>query len=279
MTGQLTTTGISRASLDADGQPLAVLQAGSPSGPPVLLVPGYTGGKEDFAPILAPLAAAGLWVTAIDLPGQYQSPPRPHVADYQPDALAPIVAAAARRLGSAVHLLGHSFGGFVTRSAVLADARPFGSHVLMDSGAAAIQGARRAVIDYLEPMLADHDLDEIYELSLQQRAQRPGFQAPSRALADFLRRRFVAGDPTMLLGMGMAVRSEPDRVAALARVDLPTLVLYGVDDDAWPAAEQTDLARRLACESIAISGAAHSPAVENPAATAAALIDFWRRLD
>ena len=42
---------------------------------PALLIPGYTGSKENFLPVLEPLAAAGRTVVAIDLRGQYQSPP------------------------------------------------------------------------------------------------------------------------------------------------------------------------------------------------------------
>src|SRR5215472_18646524 len=43
-----------------------------------LLVPGYTGSKEDFLAVLESLAAAGRAVTAIDLRGQYESD---HAAD------------------------------------------------------------------------------------------------------------------------------------------------------------------------------------------------------
>ena len=39
-----------------------------------LLVAGYTGSKEDFAPLLAPLAEAGYRVVALDQRGQYESP-------------------------------------------------------------------------------------------------------------------------------------------------------------------------------------------------------------
>ena len=49
-------------------------------------MPGYTGSKEDFAPLLAPLAAAGFAATAIDLPGQYESPGPADPAGYTPDA-------------------------------------------------------------------------------------------------------------------------------------------------------------------------------------------------
>ena len=41
---------------------------------PALLIPGFTGSKEDFLPVLQPLASAGRRVVAIDMRGQYQSP-------------------------------------------------------------------------------------------------------------------------------------------------------------------------------------------------------------
>ena len=40
---------------------------------PALLVHGYTGSKENFLPVLEPLAAAGRIVVAVDLRGQYLS--------------------------------------------------------------------------------------------------------------------------------------------------------------------------------------------------------------
>src|SRR6201988_5126853 len=55
----------------------AVLDAMPAAGPcelgTALLVPGYTGSKEDFIAILGPLAAAGRRVIAIDQRGQYQT--------------------------------------------------------------------------------------------------------------------------------------------------------------------------------------------------------------
>jgi pimeloyl-ACP methyl ester carboxylesterase len=41
---------------------------------PALLVPGFTGSKEDFLPILRQLGAAGRRVVAIDMRGQYETP-------------------------------------------------------------------------------------------------------------------------------------------------------------------------------------------------------------
>ena len=55
--------------------PLAALDTGGDGvRGTVLLVAGYTGSKEDFAPLLAPLAEAGFRAVAIDQRGQYESP-------------------------------------------------------------------------------------------------------------------------------------------------------------------------------------------------------------
>jgi pimeloyl-ACP methyl ester carboxylesterase len=265
-----------RSSVELPGQRIAVLQSGDTGARPVLLVPGYTGSKEDFGPILEPLGEAGFHVTAMDLPGQYESPGLPVPADYSPDRLAAVVRGVAARLGDRVHLLGHSFGGLVARAAVIAEPRRFASLVLLSSGPAELGGVRRLTMDELEPVLAAAGLPGLYA-ALQAVAQNdPAYVAPPPDVADFLERRFLGGSPEMLLGMAEALRSEPDRVAELARVPLPVLVAHGVDDDAWPPAEQRDMAGRLGARYEVIPAAAHSPAVENPVATVHALTRFWR---
>ena len=66
---------------------IAAVRCGVPDAGDVLLVPGFTGSKEDFAPLLEPLSASGWRVTAIDLPGQYESPGPSRRAAYTPAAL------------------------------------------------------------------------------------------------------------------------------------------------------------------------------------------------
>src|SRR6195952_215998 len=56
------------------GPPAALDTGGDGVRGTVLMVAGYTGSKEDFAPLLAPLADAGLRVVAIDQRGQFESP-------------------------------------------------------------------------------------------------------------------------------------------------------------------------------------------------------------
>ena len=44
---------------------IAALQSGRDDAPVVLFVPGFTGSKEDFAPLIDPIAAAGIGVLAV----------------------------------------------------------------------------------------------------------------------------------------------------------------------------------------------------------------------
>jgi pimeloyl-ACP methyl ester carboxylesterase len=274
---QLATGTARRRTLDSAGLPIAVLQSGPADGPPALLVPGYTGSKEDFGPILDPLAAAGFAVTAIDLPGQFESPGLSHRSDYTPDHLATVVLAVADLLGPSVRLLGHSFGGLVARAAVIVAPHRFTSLVLLSSGPAGISGRRRTRIEQLEPLLATAGLPAVYAAMQATVAAEPGYVVPPAELADFLERRFLGGSPVMLQGMGEALRHETDRVAELVAARVPVLVVHGADDDAWAPATQRDMATRLAAEYVVIPDAAHSAAVENPTATASALLDFWAR--
>jgi pimeloyl-ACP methyl ester carboxylesterase len=258
------------------GQPIAALQAGRPGDPAVLLVPGFTGSKEDFGPILGPLAAAGFHVTAIDLPGQYESPGRPARVDYTPDRLAEPVLALAAELGGGVRLLGHSFGGLVARAAVIQAPTAVASLVLLSSGPAGLGGERRRAMDELEPVLASAGLPGVYAAMQAVAEAAAGYVPPSREVAEFLERRFLNGSAEMLWGMSDALRDEPDRVAELAATGVPILVVHGHDDDAWPPAVQHKMAHRLGARYLVIPDAAHSAAVENPSATVSALVPFWR---
>jgi pimeloyl-ACP methyl ester carboxylesterase len=55
-------------------------------------------------------------------------------------------------------------------------------------------------------------------------------------------------------------------------------VLHGADDDVWTPSEQKHMADRLGAACTAIPGAGHSPAVDDPAATATALDAWWTSL-
>lgn len=278
---QLTPTTAAAVRLPSPAGPLAALDADPVDRVgTILLLPGYTGSKEDFAPILDPLAAAGFRAVAIDLPGQYESPGPADEADYGPLPLGAVCASVAAELAEAgpVVLLGHSYGGLVARGAVLAGA-PVAGLILLCSGPKALpDGQRRESLLAGEPVLRAHGLAAVYEGTVAVgRAARK--QVPAE-VAELLRRRFLASSPAGLLGMGAALQDEPDRVAelraALSAGTIPVAVVAGADDDAWSPAEQADMARRLGTKLLVIDAAAHSPAVENPDALATVLTGLLR---
>lgn len=278
MSRQLAIGQARRTTLTAGSQRLAALEAVPPASrdaPTVLLLPGYTGSKEDFAPLLDALATRGRHALAIDLPGQYESPPLPTPQHYTPDRLATTIDALAEQFAGPLHLVGHSFGGLVARAAVIAEPTRYGSLVLLSSGPGAIGGLRRVRIDELQPVLARTGLPGLYAAMQAAAAAEPGFVAPAPELAEFLERRFLHGSPIMLQGMADALRTERDRVAELAAAGVATLVAHGADDDAWPPHVQREMAQRLGARYAVIRDAAHSPAVENPTVLLDALISFW----
>ncbi|MEU9164967.1 alpha/beta hydrolase [Streptomyces sp. NPDC048424] len=262
--------------LTTDRGGFAVHEAGEPVRGTALLVPGFTGSKEDFIGLLEPLAAAGYRVVAVDGRGQYESPGPREEAPYALEELALDVLAQVRALGSdRVHLVGHSLGGLISRAAVLRDPSPFASLTLLSSGPAAIteeqQARTKLLVAALEAM--GGDMPTIWAAM---RAHDPqDAAADSAELAEFLRGRWVATVPEQLIVTGRVLISEPDRVAELGRTGLPKLVLSGAVDDAWPVPLLDEMARRLGAERVVVPGTGHSPNAEDPAVTAAALATFW----
>jgi pimeloyl-ACP methyl ester carboxylesterase len=287
--------GVRRVTVETGRGPFAALEAlpatGACERQPALLIPGYTGSKEDFLLVLGPLAAAGRRVMAVDMRGQYETPGSPADAGaYDLAELAADVALIARELNSAgrrpgadglpMHLLGHSFGGLVAQELVLTQAARISSLTLLSSGPGALTGPRASVLRGLLAQLAElpagelpAEVKRLWETQLEPEAVANG--TPPEII-DFLRTRMLASCATGLKSMAGSLLACPDRTSALAALAGPrTLVVYGEDDDAWAPAIQEQMARQLGAERVCIPGAAHSPAVEAPETAASILTTFW----
>ncbi|MCM9081670.1 MULTISPECIES: alpha/beta fold hydrolase [Streptomyces] len=254
----------------------AVHEAGEPVRGTALLVPGFTGSKEDFIGLLEPLAAAGYRVVAVDGRGQHETPGPREEAPYALEELARDVLAQVRALGGdRVHLVGHSLGGLISRAAVLRDPSPFVSLTLMSSGPAAISEDQQARTKLLVAALEAMG-DDMPGIWAAMRAHDPqDAAADSPELASFLRERWLATVPEQLIVTGRTLISEPDRVAELSGVDLPKLVLSGAVDQAWPVPLLDETARRLGARRVVVPGTDHSPNAEDPVTTARELAAFW----
>ncbi|MGD9482466.1 alpha/beta hydrolase [Streptomyces sp. TRM70308] len=241
-----------------------------------LLLPGFTGSKEDFIGLLRPLADAGYRVVAVDGRGQYESPgPRTEEAYALPELARDVLAQVAALDVPGVHLVGHSFGGLVARAAVLRDPAPFRSLTLLSSGPAAVSEIQQERLKLLVGALAVLDMTEVWE---HMRALDPPEAADAVTgpeVAAFLRTRWLATRRAQLSATGRTLLTEPDRVAELAAAGLPVHVLSGATDYAWPVPLLDAMAARLGARRTVIEGADHSPNAERPAATATALAAFF----
>lgn len=305
--------GVRRTTIHTSRGAFAALEAVPASGvcerDAALLVPGYTGSKEDFLPILDLLADGSRQVVAIDMRGQFETLGTDDPDGYSAAALGADIAAIMHATGTR-HLVGHSYGGLAGREAVLAGTgTEIASFTLMSSGPAALTGPRakelRAMLAALgagdgprdgpadepgdkpgdkpgdeqrdagtpDPAELRAGISELWRTNLEPQAVEAG--VPSHIVA-FLGRRMLSNDPYGLILMARHLLTAADRTAELARLDqIPMLVIYGENDNAWSPAAQENMARRLGACRLCIPAAVHSPAVEAPATTAGALTQFW----
>ncbi|MFJ3541082.1 alpha/beta fold hydrolase [Streptomyces rubiginosohelvolus] len=246
----------------------------NPARATALLLPGYTGSKEDFVALLEPLTGAGYRVVAVDGRGQFESQGTDRQESYAQGELARDVLAQAAALGEGpgeLHLLGHSLGGQIARAAVLLDASPFRSLTLMSSGPAEVVAAQRDKVKMLSDALSVLSMDEVWQAM---QVLEPPQDADTGDGAD-MRRRWLAHNPAQLIATGAQLAAEPDRVDELAAAGLPVHVLSGERDDVWPVELFDAMARRLGARRTTIAGAEHSPNTARPQETAKALAAFW----
>lgn len=232
----------------------------------VLLIPGWTGSKEDFTAFLPLLAAAGFDATTYDQRGQYETPGAPD-DDYTIEGFA-ADAVAVRGMATdspRSHVLGHSFGGLVAQQAAVMHPESIASLSLLCTGPGALgETPGRPPLTPLVQALGVMTLAEI-------RAALPSDPSLPPDIAEFLDKRFTSNAPASLKAMTQLLIDAPDIIDEVAATGLACWVGRGADDDAWPHDIQAAMSKRLDTDIHVIDDAAHSPAVENPQG----LVDAW----
>jgi len=263
---------------------LAVDEAGA-GGRPLLLVHGFTGARVDFADHLESLADAGWWVVAPDLRGHGESWQPADEAAYSFAHFATDLWALVDALGWArLVLLGHSMGGMIAQVAALQRPDALDGLVLMDTthgpldldralaelGAQIVRdGGMPAVKAVLDAMGDDAPLTTPAHERLL--AERPGY----RELGDT---KFLGSSPHMYASMLGQLLDQDDRLDELARLEVPTLVLVGEQDEPFLAASEAMAAAVPGARLGVIPDAGHSPQFENPDAWRKAMLDFLATL-
>jgi pimeloyl-ACP methyl ester carboxylesterase len=266
---------------DVRGGHRAVLHAGlEDSHTWIVMVPGFTGSKEDFIALPDLLVEGGVGMLTFDQFGQYESASSDDPAAYSLDALAEdvgsIIAIAHERFGRSdpPHLLGHSFGGLVAQQAVVNGQFDIRSFIAFCTGPGALPPERWGALPDLVAALPHTDLAELWQRKLEL-DEAAGVLAPPEEIQDFLRTRWVRNHPNQLKQFAHTLMEQPsftDRLRQKVEAGLATSVIWGEHDDAWPIVTQQRMAHELGVSGVEIPGVGHSPNAEAPELTARTLV-------
>ena len=237
------------------------------SGPPFVLVHGWTGSGRGWHPAADPLTRR-VTVVTYDQRGHGRSTnvgdPEAYTFDLLVDDLAGLVDVLALE---PFHLLGHSMGGAVAMRYALRAPERVRSLVLLDTGAKSAAGS----IDLMQPLI---DIVEAGGLPAYITAALPYVGPPGPAGED--RRALFTWDiehldPVAFVTLARALCSSPSVLDELAGLRTPTTVIVGEDDTHLRAASDEMASTIPGAVLEVIAGAAHIPHHEQPEAWLAAI--------
>jgi pimeloyl-ACP methyl ester carboxylesterase len=239
---------------------LAVVSLGDPAHPRVVLVPGVSGSKEDFALVLPVLAASGYYVQSYDLAGNYESAdaaPSDPQAHYSYELFAGDLIAFLESGGPA-HLLGYSFAGTIAEIVTVQRPELVLSLTLLATPPRPGNGFRDVKILGPFTWMATGGLGA--------KLMRWGIvtnknKVPQSRL-DFVRLRFEKTTMRSMADIITLMKRAPELRSPLRDAAIPKLVAVGLHD-LWPVELHAELADRIGAR-LAVYDTGHSPCETTP---------------
>jgi len=244
------------------------------NGTEVVMVSGFFGTKEDYRELLSLLAEAGFRGWAYDYSGQLDlahGEIEYTISDMADDLVAVIRAVTS---GRPAHLIGHCLGGFVARSAALAEPGLARSLTLLACGPSLRERKHQAMLSGLAQLHTNGGAIALWPLVKVLLAE------DDTVMREFWHAKLATMNPHWVTGTAESMADEPDRSAELTAAGIPSLVVHGKRDRrVWSVDAYADMARRLGAGHVIIPRASHSPNMEQPGPLATALLDFWGHQD
>lgn len=238
---------------------------------PLLLVHGFTGAKEDFAPWLDQLAGLGWHAVAPDLRGHGESSKPAEESAYSFKLMADDGLRLADALGwSQFVLLGHSMGGMIAQFMAIAEPARLTGLILMDTAHGPLDHLSPELVAGAVAVVRAEGMGALAEVTAGRQGplhtpahqklldDRPGY-------AEFGDRKLRATSPALYAAMAPEFISAPDRLEALRQLpgSLPVLVIVGDQDKPFLGQSQR-MTKAISGATIAvIPQAGHSPQFEN----------------
>ena len=256
---------VRRVAFEAPSGTLAGLSAGDVNAPRIVLVPGVTGSKEDFALMVPLLVGAGYRVDAYDLAGQYESagagperldPPRERYDHelFVEDLLA--VLAVGR---TPAHVLGYSFAGTVAQLAAVRAPQLFASLTLLSTPPRVGQtfAGTKSILGPLSRFTTGKQGGALMIWGLRRNLNK----VPEHRYR-FVMSRLPSTRRDSVSDIVGLMRRTPDVRAEIAALPIPKLVVFGLHD-LWPSKTHRAYAAAIGAEAIEYASG-HSPCEDAP---------------
>lgn len=260
---------------------LAAWEAAPPAGTAyrgtALLVPGFTGSKEDFEEMLPLLADAGYRAVAYDQRGQWESEGPDEVSGYTLADFVGDLQSVVDQISpdEPIHLVGHSFGGYVSRVAVIERPERFRTFTLLASGPSSVED-----INFPPPLLVAQLVEAGGQEVIWQQMSAVMAQAdqqPSPQRQEFLRERILGTKQANIVGILTCMAEPPVKDPAVLRDSgVPLLVAYGDTNDLWAPEVHARFAAQLGAKTAVYPGSGHVPNEDVPDRVCADLVTFWK---
>lgn len=274
--------------LTVNGVRLYVETAGNPADPALLLVHGMFGSTWVWRKVIAPLAAAGFYVIALDRPG-FGLSDKPLNYDYGYPAQADLLAALLDTLQiRQATVVGHSAGGMPVMHFALRHPQYLQRLVIVDAAVRMQAGPPPFVGQLLALPPVTYWTRRLIRLMLgkPQRFRRMFRTFYSDPLfltaADFVGHSRVLQTPDWDAGLVGLVRSmdlRPLADADFQGIAVPVLLLWGEADTLTPVQQARDLEALFKMVTVrTFPGAGHMLMEEQPEAFTAALLAFRQAL-
>ncbi len=241
-------------------------------GEPVLFVHGISGCWQNWLENL-PLIGQTRRAIALDLPG-FGSSPMPRWEIEMP-AYGRLIHDFCEKLGieGGAAIIGHSMGGFIAAEAVTAAPGRF-DHLGLISAAGILNASNPELWasvtalawKTLGPAVADHAKALLARRRVRQVVAGPVVRYPAQIRADILWEQMDGGlrCPGFTAAIGALIHHDlRDR---LAQIEIPTLVVWGLDDRVIPVGAALSYHRRIPGSRLEIfERTGHAPQLERPA--------------
>lgn len=240
----------------------------------VVMVSGFFGTKEDFREVMSLLAAAGYRGWAYDYSGQLELATAGEVG-YSITDMASDLAELIREVTSGpAHLIGHCLGGFVARSAAVAEPDLVRSLTLLACGPDMRDEKHQSMLEGLAKLHANGGTIALWPLVKALLAK------DDTVMREFWHAKLSEMNPEWVTGTAESMADEPDRSDELLAAGIPSLVVFGKRDRrVWSHDIYAGMASRLRAEHVIIPKASHSPNMEQPEILAEALLGFFAAED